>query len=284
MKTMGLNEVNEGHDHVDEEETKPSSQRQRIMKALLTDDIVKNTEGVPFPPTVSTSPSSSYSPPPLNFSYDGGMLKDRDADEPGSNVSPDELAARFGENSLELKNGNGENATSIREMDDAIHSLRMWQQRRKEQMDNQSSSPNFLEFIGKDFTDPDNTCSERGKDRSVQYDEEIESSMPLSARLADDNKIASIREMIVGPKQHCETSENILKNLEHQKKRVQEVEMNLMDGEIDMEDLQTRTLMKSKVYELEQQWNADGLEEMETKAESLKASLRDYNMELEKYL
>ena len=287
MKIKGTNKVNVGHERVDKEEVRPSSQRQRIMKALMTDDLARNTEGTDpsSPPTAPASSSSSYSPSRPPFKYGDDVSKSQEISL-GSNIHTEELAMRFSENCLEPKDENRENAASIQEMENAIRSLRSWQQNREELIaDHSNSSLNFQGSVGDNFAENESTYSWKGEEEyKIQQYGETESSVQFSPRLADDNKIASIKHLMVGPKQPNETSANILKNLRVQEQRVHEVEANLMNGDIDVEDMKTRNMIRMKALELEQRWNTDGLDVMETNAEDLEASLRNYNAELEKYL
>ena len=278
------------HDRVEEEVTRPSSQRQRILRALMTDDMVRNSEEGAKAPSPPMAPASSSSSSPRLFGEYSDNVATSQEIPLALNVHPEELVMRFSENTLEPKDDNRENTASIREMDQAISSLRMWQQKRQEHMKNHSVPPLPIpEAVDGRF--PNTNCTRSG-DGGTEFGSQCndsELSMPLSARLADDDKIASIRKLIDGSsKQQHETSVDVLRNLELQKKRVQEVESDLMDsaGDIDVAvaDLEARNLIRIKALELEQQWNTDGLELMDTTAEGLKASLEKFNAEVEKYL
>ena len=149
MKLKGTNKVNVGHERVDKEEVRPSSHRQRIMKALMTDDLARNNEGTDpsSPPTAPASSSSSYSPSRPQFKHGDDVSKSQEISL-GSNIHTEELAMRFSENCLEPKDENRENAASIQEMENAIRSLRSWQQNREELIaDHSNPSLNLVRLL-----------------------------------------------------------------------------------------------------------------------------------------
>ena len=223
----------------DSTEERLSSQRQRIFKALITDDIIMNNssdfdarfDGSAYCGDISLNNSGASC-----SSSSGKRLGEEtsleNGAEHGKHRYEEEMSMRVQEHILDLKLDNADNNSDyLEEMDAAILSIRRWQEERSRRTSEIEGSLPLNDIHGAKYpvlSSPQQTSIFDLKlpstvDLNGVIRTETDFSEPLTARTANEETIASLKTLISNKKvANVQESDELMKALDAQERRVQD--------------------------------------------------------------